>query len=75
MRTASLFVAVLAIAGLSGCAGSTSSNLRADAAPSGGFNSDVDWAKVHYITDDANRKGYKIVWVHPPQKRGQPSSN
>jgi hypothetical protein len=32
------------------------------------FSEDVDYQKMAIITDDALGRGYKIVWVHPPQK-------
>jgi len=35
----------------------------------GSYTDDIDWARVNVITEDALRKGYKIVWIHPPQKK------
>ncbi len=32
------------------------------------FTEDVDYQKMAIITDDALGRGYKIMWVHPPQK-------
>jgi hypothetical protein len=34
----------------------------------GNYTDDIDWARVNVITEDALRKGYKIVWINPPQK-------
>ena len=33
------------------------------------FEADVDFQKMAIITEDALSRGYKIVWVHPPQKK------
>ena len=32
------------------------------------FDADVDFQKMAIITEDALGRGYKIVWVNPPQK-------
>jgi hypothetical protein len=33
------------------------------------FDADVDFQKMAIITEDALGRGYKIMWVNPPQKR------
>lgn len=71
MRIISLVVLGVAAVATSGCMSSGSSNVRAEVKESG-YNSDIDWALVNFITDDAQKKGYKIVWVHPPQKKNPP---
>lgn len=40
------------------------------------FSADVDYQKMAIITEDALGRGYKIVWVNPPQKvREKPAKN
>jgi hypothetical protein len=33
------------------------------------FDADVDYQKMAIITEDALGRGYRIMWVNPPQKR------
>jgi len=33
------------------------------------FDADVDFQKMAIITEDALGRGYRIMWVNPPQKR------
>lgn len=65
MRYTSVLLAVAACALLGGCA---STGNRAEIASST-FYSDVDWEYMAQVTHDAKQRGYKIVWVNPPQKR------
>ena len=69
MRIITLIIMIVAAVALTGCTTSGSNNVRAEVRESN-FNSDIDWTLVNFITDDAQKKGYKIVWVHPPQKKG-----
>lgn len=39
------------------------------------FAADVDFQKMAIITEDAIGRGYKIVWVHPPQKSKRASND
>ena len=39
------------------------------------FAADVDFQKMAIITEDALGRGYKIVWVHPPQKSKRSSND
>ncbi|HET7844116.1 MAG TPA: hypothetical protein VFL14_08200 [Xanthomonadales bacterium] len=40
------------------------------------FSTDVDYQKMAIITEDALGRGYKIVWVNPPQKsRDKPAKD
>jgi len=74
MRVVKWLVAAAAIAMLGGCAttsSGSSSGTRSIAQTS--FEEDVDFQKMAIITEDALSRGYKIVWVHPPQKRKAPS--
>jgi outer membrane biogenesis lipoprotein LolB len=71
MRYTTVLLAVAACALLSGCA---STGNRAAIAQSR-FDSDVDWEYMSQVTADAKARGYKIVWVNPPQKKRQPESN
>ncbi len=66
MRQLKWFVGAIAIAALGGCA---TSQPRTNATPQSAFEADVDFQKMAIITEDALSRGYKIVWVHPPQKR------
>jgi hypothetical protein len=59
---------VFAAAGaLTGCA--TSGTKSEMGAARSGYASDFDYAKMQIMTEDAQRRGYRIVWVHPPQKK------
>jgi hypothetical protein len=58
----------LAAAGmLAGCA--TSGTKSEMAMGTSGYDSDFDYAKMQLMTEDAQRRGYRIVWIHPPQKK------
>ena len=62
----------IAIASLSGCATTSSGSANASGTrtiAATAFEEDVDFQKMAIITEDALSRGYKIVWVHPPQKR------
>ena len=65
MRRFAMLTAFGMILGLAGCA-SGSSNSRSMVA--GAYDDEVDWAKMTVITREAENRGYRIVWVHPPQK-------
>ncbi len=32
------------------------------------YYDDVDWERMSIITREAEMRGYKVWWVHPPQK-------
>ena len=66
----------IAVASLGGCA--TTSNMSAGNSRTiaqTSFDEDVDFQKMAIITEDALSRGYKIVWVHPPQKRKAASTD
>lgn len=33
------------------------------------YYDDIDWEKMTVITREAEMRGHKVWWVHPPQKR------
>jgi ABC-type glycerol-3-phosphate transport system substrate-binding protein len=63
MRTRWAIAIVVLAAGLAGCAGTSEVVERSH------YNDDVDWRMVNAITEDAEQRGYKIVWVNMPQKK------
>jgi hypothetical protein len=68
MRTSRLLICLAAPALLAGCAatGGASQPLSKS-----GYDADVDWEKMSIITREAEMRGYKVWWVHPPQKRAR----
>ena len=66
MRYTTVLLTVAACALLGGCA--STGNSRSEIANTN-FYSDVDWEYMSQVTHDAKQRGYKIVWVNPPQKR------
>ncbi len=67
MRRLPWVVLGVVAAALAGCA---STATKSSVAPSQStFDSDVDYEYVTIVTDEANQRGHKIVWVHPPQKK------
>lgn len=66
MRVSKWVVLVAAIAALSGCATSGGSSR---AVSTSSFDADVDYQMMAIITEDALRRGYKIMWINPPQKK------
>ncbi len=71
MRTSRVLLSLAAPALLAGCAatGGASQPLTKS-----GYDADVDWEKMTIITRDAEMRGYKVLWVHPPQKRDRARS-
>ena len=59
-----LFTAV-AVCALAGCATTGGSS---SAASMSTYDDDIDYQKMAIITEDALSRGYKILWIHPPQK-------
>ena len=72
MRYTTVLLAIAACALLAGCA---STGNRSEIAQTSGFYSDVDWEYMSQVTSDAKQRGYKIVWVNPPQKKRYPDSH
>jgi hypothetical protein len=75
MRKFAMVMASSLLLALVGCASTGGSKSAMNG--SSAFDDDVDYAKMTQITQDALRRGYRIVWIHPPQKpkspdRGQP---
>lgn len=66
MRQMKWLMAAIAIAALGGCATSAP---RTNYVAQTSFDADVDFQKMAIITEDALTRGYRIVWVHPPQKK------
>ena len=71
MRYTTVLLAVAACCLLGGC---TSTGQSRAAIANSSYYSDVDWEYMSQVTHDAKQRGYKIVWVNPPQKRN-PDSN
>jgi hypothetical protein len=71
MRTSRVLLSLAAPALLAGCAatGGASQPLSKS-----GYDADVDWEKMSIITREAEMRGYKVLWVHPPQKRDRARS-
>ena len=76
MRGMKWLVAAMAIALLGGCAttGGTA-NVASHPVSQSAFDADVDYQMMAIITEDALRRGYKIVGVHPPQKKRAASND
>lgn len=53
--------AMLALVGCASTGSSTSDYSQ--------FDADADYAKMAQITEEAMARGYRVVWVHPPQKK------
>lgn len=66
MRKFAMVTVIGLVVGLAGCAGGAST--RSAMKGTNSADDEVDWAKMTIITNDAQRRGYKVVWVHPPQK-------
>lgn len=66
MRKFALLTVCGLVVALAGCAtaGSNKTAMRGSVST----DDEVDWAKMTIISRDAERRGYKVVWVHPPQK-------
>ena len=67
MRRFAMLTAVGLILGLAGCASSGGAKTTAVMNPNA-YDGETDWAKMTVITREAESRGYRIVWVHPPQK-------
>ncbi len=67
MRRLCTLIALVAASALTGCA--TSGTKSEMGMGRSGYDSDFDYAKMQIMTEDAQRRGYRIVWIHPPQKK------
>ncbi len=65
MRTFRVLLSLAVPAVLAGCAATGGSQPLSKST----YYDDVDWEKMTVITRDAEMRGYKVWWVHPPQKR------
>lgn len=67
MRRLRSCIAVLAVCAIAGCATTGSSDGYRQTSRSS-YHDDIDYQKMAIITEDALSRGYRIVWIHPPQK-------
>lgn len=65
MHASRILLSLAASALLAGCAATGGSQPLSKS----GYDADVDWEKMSIITREAEMRGYKVWWVHPPQKR------
>jgi hypothetical protein len=76
MRVSKWLVPVVAIVALGGCATTSTGNGGSSGSVSASsFDADVDYQMMAIITEDALRRGYKIMWINPPQKKPAKSRN
>jgi starvation-inducible outer membrane lipoprotein len=77
MRKFLATVCITVVFGLAGCASTVGGTAGTSVKAGGSFTDDIDYAKMAIITEEAQRRGYRIVWVHPPQKntKGEFSKN
>jgi hypothetical protein len=68
MRGSRWMLPAAAIAALAGCA-TTGNGGSSRAVSTSSFDADVDYQLMAIITEDALRRGYKIMWINPPQKK------
>ncbi len=66
-KSLALLCSALALA-LAGCATGGGSKPVAKS----GFDDNTDYVKMTQITRDALIRGYRIVWIHAPQKDSRP---
>jgi hypothetical protein len=64
MRAVRSIALVSLFAVLAGCAASPDRVVVSQST----YYDDVDWVKMTRITREAEMRGYKVWWVHPPQK-------
>ena len=64
MRTARIIVSLALVSLLAGCVSTRGANLQSKST----YYDDVDWERMTRITREAERRGHKVWWIHPPQK-------
>ena len=57
-----ILLCAISLAGLAGCGPPPRDAVRS------GFDDDADYVKMTQVNRDALLRGYRIVWVHAPQK-------